>query len=356
MNKATRAAHSSLRQRAGQKAIAALLGSALLAMPLAASALEKVSYRTNWFPQAEHGGWYQAATDGTYEKYGLEVEQEPGGPQVNNLQLLLAGKADFVMLHSSGQILEAVSQGLPIVAVAAFYQKDPQAIMTHKGVGHDSLEDLKGEPILLSQDAHQSFWPWLKQKYGYTDDQVRPYTFQMGPFIADSSVIQQCYVSSEPFVVKQAGIDPNLFLLSDYGWNSYSTLIVTTTDTVENRPELVESFVNASVEGWYRYLNDPAETNVEITRLAPNQTPEQLAHSLDSVNSLGIVVSGDALELGIGAMTDARWKDISEQLKSLDLLDKSTDYTKAFTTRFIGTDAIKAMMAEYPEVARGAAN
>tara|TARA_Y100000588_G_scaffold35771_1_gene34472 strand:+ start:4942 stop:5319 length:378 start_codon:yes stop_codon:yes gene_type:complete len=125
---------------------------------------------------------------------------------------------------------------------------------------------------------------------------------------------------------------------------------------VENRPELVESFVNASVEGWYRYLNDPAETNVEITRLAPNQTPEQLAHSLDSVNSLGIVVSGDALELGIGAMTDARWRDISEQLKSLDLLDKSTDYTKAFTTRFIGTDAIKAMMAEYPEVARGAAN
>ena len=130
MNKATRAAHSSLRQRAGQKAIAALVGSALLAMPLAASALEKVSYRTNWFPQAEHGGWYQAAVDGTYEKYGLEVEQEPGGPQVNNLQLLLAGKADFVMLHSSGQILEAVSQGLPIVAVAAFYQKDPQAIMT----------------------------------------------------------------------------------------------------------------------------------------------------------------------------------------------------------------------------------
>lgn len=343
--------------RAGVRALtrtagALLLGAITLAAPISASALEKVSFRTNWFPQAEHGGWYQAATDGTYEKYGLEVDQQPGGPQVNNLQLLLAGRADFVVLHSSGQILKAIEEGLPIVAVASMYQKDPQAIMTHKGVGHDSLEDLKGEPILLSQDAHQSFWPWLKQKYGYTDEQVRPYTFQMGPFIADSSLTQQCYVTSEPFVVQQAGIDPNLFLLSDFGWQSYSTLIVTTTDMVKDHPERVQNFVNASVEGWYRYLSDPSEANAVINKLDANQTPEQLAFSYKEMTERGIVVSGDALESGIGSMNDARWKVASDQLKSIGLLNQDTDYTKAFTTDFINSDDIKALMAKYPDAAK----
>jgi NitT/TauT family transport system substrate-binding protein len=310
---------------------ALLLGAITLAAPISASALEKVSFRTNWFPQAEHGGWYQAATDGTYEKYGLEVDQQPGGPQVNNLQLLLA-----------------IEEGLPIVAVASMYQKDPQAIMTHKGVGHDSLEDLKGEPILLSQDAHQSFWPWLKQKYGYTDEQVRPYTFQMGPFIADSNLTQQCYVTSEPFVVQQAGIDPNLFLLSDFGWQSYSTLIVTTTEMVKEHPERVQNFVNASVEGWYRYLNDPSEANAVINTLDANQTPEQLAFSFKEMTERGIVASGDAMENGIGTMNDARWKAASEQLKSIGLLSQDTDYTKAFTTEFVNSEHIKELMAKYP--------
>ncbi|MEH6567193.1 MAG: ABC transporter substrate-binding protein [Halopseudomonas sp.] len=343
--------YSGLRRTFG----ALLLGSAALAAPITASALEQVSYRTNWFPQAEHGGWYHAANAGIYEQYGLQVDQQPGGPQVNNLQLLLAGRADFVMLHSSGQVLKAIEEGLPVVAVAAFYQKDPQAIMTHKGVGHDSLEDLKGQPILLSQDAHQSFWPWLKQKYGYTDDQVRPYTFQMGPFIADSGLSQQCYITSEPYAVRQADIDPNLFLLSDYGWQSYSTLIVTTTDTLEKRPELVEKFVTASIDAWYQYLSAPDATNKRITSMNESQTEGQMANSLKEMRERGILISGDAIENGIGSMQDARWKAASDQLKSIGLIQPDTDYTKAFTTRFVGTDKIKALMAKYPAVANPSA-
>ncbi|WP_022962153.1 ABC transporter substrate-binding protein [Halopseudomonas pelagia] len=345
-----------LSRRMLKQAGVVLLGSAMLALPTAASALEKISYRTNWFPQAEHGGWYEAANAGIYAQYGLEVDQQPGGPQINNLQLLVSGRADFVMLHSSGQVLKAIEEDLPVVAVAAFYQKDPQAIMTHKGVGHDRLEDLKGQPILLSQDAHQSFWPWLKQKYGYTDDQVRPYTFQMGPFIADSGLSQQCYITSEPYAVRQADIDPNLFLLSDYGWQSYSTLIVTTTDTVKNKPELVERFVTASIDAWYQYLSDPSATNKVINQLNESQTEGQMANSLSEMRDRGILVSGDALENGIGSMNDARWKAASEQLKSIGLVKPDTDYTKAFTTRFIGTDTIKALVAKYPAVAASAAN
>ncbi|WP_328187255.1 ABC transporter substrate-binding protein [Marinobacter sp. OP 3.4] len=337
--------------RAGWLSGLALAAGLTLSSAAAWSAeLEKVTFRTNWFPQAEHGGWYHADSQGTYEDFGLDVDMEPGGPQVNNIQLLLGGRADFVMLHSSGQILTALEEGLPLVALAAFYQKDPQIIMSHPGVGNDSLEDLKGKPILLSQDAHQSFWPWLKQKYGYTDDQVRPYTFQMGPFIADPEVIQQAYVTSETFVVKEAGIDPNVFLLSDHGWRSYSTMIVTTRETLEERPEVARKFVEATIEGWYQYLQDPQATNEYINELNENQTPEQLAHSLREMDERGIVLSGDALTDGIGIMTDERWQAIHEQLVGLGLVDDSVDPTQGYTTEFVGTEAIHDIMARYPDV------
>lgn len=327
-------------------------GLAVMATPGLAWAddLEKVSFRTNWFPQAEHGGWYYADSQGTYEDYGLDVDMAPGGPQVNNMQLLLGGQADFVMLHSSGQILNAVEEGLPVVALASFYQKDPQIIMAHPDVGNDSLEDLKGKPILLSQDAHLSFWPWLKQKYGYTDEQVRPYTFQMGPFIADPEVIQQAYVTSETFVVQEAGIEPNVFMLSDNGWQSYSTMIVTTQKTLKERPEVARKFVEATIEGWYQYLQAPAATNEYIHGLNENQGPDQLAHSLREMDKHGIVLSGDALSAGIGIMTDERWQDIYQQLVSLDLISESVDPTKGYTTEFVGTEAVHDIMARYPDV------
>lgn len=350
MNSKATSGVSPAKRPGGLACLALAAGLALGSGATWAAELEKVTFRTNWFPQAEHGGWYHADSQGTYEDYGLDVDMAPGGPQVNNIQLLLGGRADFVMLHSSGQILTALEEGLPLVALAAFYQKDPQIIMTHPDVGNDSLEDLKGKPILLSQDAHQSFWPWLKQKYGYADDQVRPYTFQMGPFIADPEVIQQAYVTSETFVVKEAGIEPNVFLLSDHGWTSYSTMIVTTRETLEERPEVARKFVEATIEGWYQYLQDPEATNEYIHELNENQGPAQLAHSLREMDERGILMSGDALTDGIGIMTDERWQAIYEQLVSLDLVDESVDPTQGYTTEFVGTDAIHEIMARYPDV------
>ena len=356
MNSKATSGVSPAKRPGGLSCLALAAGLALGSGATWATELEKVTFRTNWFPQAEHGGWYHADSQGTYEDYGLDVEMAPGGPQVNNIQLLLGGRADFVMLHSSGQILTALEEGLPLVALAAFYQKDPQIIMTHPGVGHDSLEDLKGRPILLSQDAHQSFWPWLKEKYDYTDDQVRPYTFQMGPFIADPDVIQQAYVTSETFVVKEAGIEPNVFLLSDHGWTSYSTMIVTTRETLEERPEVARKFVEATIEGWYQYLQDPEATNEYIHELNENQGPAQLAHSLREMDERGILMSGDALTDGIGIMTDERWQAIYEQLVSLELVDESVDPTQGYTTEFVGTDAIHEIMARYPDVSGVAAD
>ena len=183
---------------------------AALVAPAGARADDKVTFYEDWFPEVEHGGAYQAVATGIYKKYGIDMDLQPGGPQVNGSLLLLGGKADFVTLHTDGELLHGLEQGTPLVAIAAQYQKDPQVLLSHKGVGHDTMESLKGTPILLSQDSFSSFWPWLKKKYGYTDDQVRPYTFQMAPFLSDKMAVQQAYLTAEPYAIKQGGVDPNI--------------------------------------------------------------------------------------------------------------------------------------------------
>ena len=196
-----------------------------------AYAADKVVIYTNWFAEPEHGGVWQAKAAGIFEKYGIDADVRQGGPQVNTSLILLGGKADFILLHNSGELLNAVKEQTPLVAVASYFQKDPQILMTHKAQGHDSLGALKGATFILSQDALNSFWPWLKAKYSYTDDQVRPYNFQLGAFLTNKNAVQQAYVTTELDVARRAGFDPNVFLLADLGWNPYSALLVTRQDT-----------------------------------------------------------------------------------------------------------------------------
>ncbi|HET6522684.1 MAG TPA: ABC transporter substrate-binding protein, partial [Geminicoccaceae bacterium] len=267
-------------------------------------ALDGVTFGTNWRAQAEHGGFYQAVAKGIYGEHGLDVTIRPGGPQVNNTQLLAAGRIDFNMGGNSFTALNYVQNGLPFLAVAAIFQKDPQALIAHPGRGHDDLESLKGEPIMISTGVRITLWRWLQARYGYTDDQIRPYTFSLAPFLADPDAIQQGYVTSEPYAIRQAGVEPVIMLLADRGFNGYSTTIDVGRRTVEERPDLVRRFVDASVLGWVDYLyGDPAPGNALIRRDNPEMTDDLIAYGIRAMRDYGIVDSGDSLERGIGAMT-----------------------------------------------------
>ena len=316
----------------------------LLALPGPALALDEVTFGTNWKAQAEHGGFYQAVATGIYEKHGLDVTIRPGGPQVNHRQLLLAGKIDFNMAGNMFAAFNNAQNDIPTVMVAAIFQKEPQILMAHPGVGHDSLEDLVGKPILISNDARLTFWAWLKATYGYTDDQIRPYTFNSAPFLADEQAIQQGYVTSEPFAIqREGGFAPVVHLLADSGYTSYSTMIETMRATTEENPDLVQRFVDASIIGWYSYLyGDPAPANALIKADNPDMTDEQIAFSIETLKSYGIVDSGDSEELGIGAMTEARWNDFLAFAKDAGIyppgLDISGVYSLEFVNKTVGMD------------------
>ena len=317
----------------------------------AAKALDKVTIGTNWLPEVEHGGLYQAKATGLFKDYGLDAEIVPGGPQVNNAMLLLSGKMDFILLHTSGQVIAAAQEGAPMVAVASFYQKDPQVIVSHKNVGHDTLESLKGVPVMLSQDSLSSFWPWLKQKYGYADDQVRPYTFQQAPFLSDAQAVQQSYLTAEPFAIKQAGVEPNIFLLSDYGWNTYATLLVTRRDVIEKNPDLVKRVVRATLEGWYSFFADPEPAKKLVHELEPDMSYPQMEYSIEEMKKNGIVISGDVSTLGVGAMTEKRWDDFYKQMMKAGVYKDGLDLKKVYSLDYVNDPAFLAKMKEkYPGV------
>jgi NitT/TauT family transport system substrate-binding protein len=301
-----------------------------------AQALDKVRFGTNWLAEAEHGGFYQALADGTYKKYGLDVTIVPGGPNVNNRILLPVGKIDFFMSANSLQSFDAVENNIPTVAVAASFQKDPQVLIAHPGTAQQ-LSDLKTHTVFLSKEAMAGVFLWLKADFGFSEANVKPYTFNAQPFLADKQSAMEGYVTSEPFAIeKQAGFKPKVFLLADQGFNSYSTLIETRRDLVEKRPDLVQRFVDASMIGWYHYIyGDSRPGNALIKHDNPEMTDEQLAYSIAKLKEYGIADSGDTLKGGIGAMTDAHWKSFFDKMVHAGVVKPGLDYKRAYTLQFV---------------------
>ena len=313
-----------------------LLALAALGVSLGAQAQEKFIYLTNWFAQAEHGGFYQALAKGLYKEAGLDVSIKMGGPQVNGLQLLAAGQVDCFMGYDV-QTMKAREQGINAVTVAAAFQKDPQVMIGHPETVK-TMADLKGKTILISADANSNYWPWLRATFGLSDAQLRPYTFNIQPFVADKNVVQQGYLSSEPFAIeKEAKFKPTVLLLADHGWTPYSTTIVCMEDTLKKKPKQVAAFVKASLQGWRDYLKtDPTAANALIKKDNPNMTDDLLANGIKLMLSTGMVLGGDAARLGVGAITDERIKKTYDMMVAMKLLDPAkVDVKKTYTTQFV---------------------
>lgn len=308
---------------------------AALVLSLPAQGADKVVFGIDWVAEAEYGGYYQALATGIYAKNGLEVTIREGGPQVNHMQLLMAGRLDFNL--GGGRAIEFVQNNLPYVAIAAIFQKDPAVLIAHPGQGVTTFESLKGKPVAVAPDARQSWWKFLAAKYGYADSQTKLYTFNMAPFLADKTLVQQGYLGSEPFVIKQqSGIDPVVLLVADGGYKAYGNIVTAGRKIVEEKPDLVRRFVDASVEGWYSYLyEDPTPANKAIKAANPEMSDALLTYSRQVMIDRGIVDSGDATSLGIGAMTAERWRDFYQSMVAVGLYPAGLNVERAYVTDFV---------------------
>jgi NitT/TauT family transport system substrate-binding protein len=316
-----------------------------------AHAQDKVTFATNWKAQAAHGGFYQAVADGTYKQFGLDVTIQQGGPQVNNRPLLPAGRIDFLMTGNLLHSFDNVKNNVPTVVVAAMFQKDPQALMAHPGQGYENFAKLKDAPLaLIAKDAQFSWWQWLKAVHGFKDEALKPYNYNLGPFLSNKKAIQQGYSVAEPIYIESQGkFKPVVHLLADHGFSTYSTVIEVRTDTVKARPELVQRFVDASIVGWVNYLyGKRAAANAMMIKDNPEMTEAEIEASVVLMKQQGIVDSGEAKGNGIGAMSMARIKDFYEQMVKAGLykageVDLAKVATLQFVNRRVGQD-VKAKL------------
>lgn len=329
----------------------ALAGAALLAAG-GAMAEDKVVFATNWKAQAAHGGFYQAVADGTYRKFGLDVTIRPGGPQVNNRPLLPAGRIDFLMTGNLLHNFDNVKNGVPTVVVAALFQKDPQALFAHPGQGYEDWNQLKNAPVaLIGKDSQFTWWQWLKVAHGFRDEMLRPYNYNLGPFLSNPKAVQQGYSVAEPIYIRNQGrFDPVVHLLADHGFSTYSTLIEARVETVEKQPDLVQRFVDASILGWVHYLyGDRKAANAMMLKDNPEMTEAEIEESVRLMKQQGVVDSGDALRDGIGAMHPERVKDFHDQMVRAGLykpgeVDLSKVAVYSFVNRKVGLDVKKRLV------------
>jgi NitT/TauT family transport system substrate-binding protein len=319
------------------RSVLAAMFAACLAFAPIARAADKVTFGLDWVAEPEYGGYYQALATGIYKKYGLDVTIVEGGPQINNAELLVAGRLTFDITSNSFLALNFAQENIPFVVVAAGFQKDPDALIAHPGTGSDSFADLKGKPIAVSSDTRASWWNYLVAKYGYSDSQLRPYSFSLTPYFTDPTDIQEAYVTDEPYLIQQkTGKLPVVLMLSDSGFNGYASLIATSGKLVKTNPELVQRFVNASIEGWNSYLyGDPSPAFAAIQKANPDMTPGLLHYGYNQLKEHGIIDSGETKTLGLFAMTDARWTSFFNQMAATGLYDKSMDYKTGYTLQFV---------------------
>lgn len=313
-----------------------LLAAASTAALPARAAPTPIRFVTDWKAQAEHGGFYQALAQGLYAQRGLDVKIIQGGPDVNVPLLLAGGGADLGMGSNSFIVMNMVRQNIPIRAVMAVFQKDPQVLISHPRRDINSLADMKGKPVLISAASMTAFWPWLRAKFGFSDRQIRKYTYNLAPFIIDPNAIQEGYLTSEPFTIEQqAHWKPKVFLLADYGYPGYANMVLASQKWIDTNRRAVQLFVDATRDGWLHYLKDPSKGNVLIKRDNPDMTDAILAQALDKMKRYDMVLSGDGLAFGLGSMTEKQWKLFYDTMASEGLYPKGLDFRKAYDLTFV---------------------
>ena len=290
-----------------------------------------IRFQTDWRAEAEHGGFYEALATGEYAKRGLKVTIIPGGPGVNVPQLVAAGAVDMGVGSNSFIVMNLAAEKVPVKAVAAFMQKDPQVLMAHPDAGIARIADMKGHPILLADASITAFWVWLKSKYGFTDDQVRKYNFNNAPFLADARTVQQGYLTSEPYTLeKEAHLKPAVFLLADEGYPGYAAMVLASDTMIAGKAEVVRAFVDASAAGWKAYLyGDPKPADALILKDNPEMSQDVLDQAREKMRRFGIVGPE-----GSGIMTDARWAEFFKVASEQKIYPKDLDFRRAYTLAF----------------------
>ena len=295
-----------------------------------------IRLQADWYPQPEQGGYFTAVAKGIYQANGLDVTILPLGQYTSAPQVVASGGADFG-LGASDQILEAASNNLPLIAVGATMQHDPQAVMVHQNSPIQTFADLEGRTVAAQPGA--TWFKFIVSKYKLKNVRETPATHSVANFLADPAYVQQIFITSEPYFVTKAGGSYRTLLISSAGYDPYRVFF-TRRDFIDQHPDIVAKFTRATIDGWKEYLRDPGAANALILKLNPAQNPAQMNYTLQALKDGGFItgVPGSAPDdphAQIGKMTADRWAATNQQLTNLGILTKPIDAASAYTLKFL---------------------
>jgi NitT/TauT family transport system substrate-binding protein len=297
---------------------------------LPTNGLLPITLQTDWYPQPEMGGFYQAQLLGLYKQAGLDVTIAPGGPTIVGEQMVATDAAQFSM-GSSDKVLTSVSQGIPLVAVAATMQQDPQALMVHAESQVKTFADLEGKTIAAKPGS--TWFQYLLSRFNLKNVREIPATYSVANFLQDPSYIQQAFVTSEPYIAKKAGSPVRTLLISSTGYQPYRVIFTSRRFLMEH-PEAVQKFVDASIAGWKAYLADPAQVDAELQKLNPALNPDQMKFSVETLKANHFVDGDGTPDSHLGHFTPQRWNTLYQQLLDLKVITHPIDPATAYITRF----------------------
>lgn len=298
--------------------------------------LDKADLVLNWFPEAEHGGFYAALIHGYYREAGIDMTILPGGVDIPVSPRVGTGRVMFGVSNAE-QVLLGRAEEVPIVALMAPIQGSPRCILVHEESGITSLHELK-RVRTLAMSNRDPFSFFLRARVDLQGVNIVPYPGNVIPFLVNKDYAMQGYVFSEPIVARQRGANPRPLMMSELGWNPYSSCLITSEALIRRNPDLVRRVVHASVKGWAKYLQDPEETDKYIHSLNREMDLEILEQGAEALREL--CLGDEAIENGIGWMTAARWETLFRQLVEVEVLrPDSLRVNEAFTMEFYPTGA-----------------
>ena len=292
--------------------------------------LKEVTQVVNWFAQPAHGGQYAALAKSFYEEAGLDMEIEQGGPQVSPTQMVVSGQVEFGMTQGD-DFLIAIDQGLPLVAVASITQVYPQAFAYHKGQGISDFSDLNGRTVWVTPGA--AYWHYLTGQYDLDGVELMSHTGSSTSFIADETSVIQIYETIEPFDFAKEGIEIETLSIADSGYNPYMHVLITTEQFLNENPEQVEAFVQASVKGWNYYKENPDEINEILKEVNSDLNMESMKMQAEAQEDY--IFTGDAETHGVGYMKIERWQTLHDQLLEAGVIENEIDVSKIFTSEYL---------------------
>lgn len=282
--------------------------------------LQKVRLQLKWTHQFQFAGYYAAVEQGYFREAGLEVELLPATPNLKPSDLLLSGKVNFAVM-SPVALIER-QQGKPLVALASILQHSATAFMAIQGRGIHTPQDLRGQPVMFTADTDaENQAMMIANGVPLSELHMVDHSWNLDDLITGKIAALTVYLTNEPYVLRQRGVEPELIKPLDYGIDFYGDCLVSTEQEIHSHPERTEAFLRAVQRGWRYAMKHPDEMARLILRKYSKD--KSLEHLLFEAKTMRELIQPDLVE--IGYMSQQRWEFIADTYVTLGLIPAGYD-------------------------------